>query len=186
MNNFSKGTTSSQSFTKKAMHILDQAAVKDNAGEYEIAHKLYGDGIEYMSTAIDSENEPVRVQQMRDKLEECKLRMEHLDSCDWDQVAPLNMFEHGILTRLSTISVSDSGPSSGNSNEDDSNEMLAKIDETERRECARANDNDESEIPKIESDYKLKRGEERSRATSSGTKMKDAVGTKDSCFCCLQ
>eukprot|EP01084_Bolivina_argentea_P245542 411088_1 len=102
-----------EAFTKKATHILDQATSKDNLKEYDIAYKLYCDGIEYFDTAINYETNPLIKQQMIERTREYKLRAEYLnkclkkEACKWNNIIPIHDFQNGIIIRMSSISISE-------------------------------------------------------------------------------
>eukprot|EP01083_Nonionella_stella_P065259 170848_1 len=101
-----------EAFTKKAIHILDQAIRKDSVREFEIACKLYSDGIEYFETAISHEIDGVIKQQMIDTTKQYKSRSEYLKTClkdeqkDEDDIISIDDFQDGVIVRLSNISIS--------------------------------------------------------------------------------
>ena len=102
-----------EALTKKATHILDQAMSKDSLREFDIAYKLYCDGIEYFETAINYETNPKIKTQMMETMREYQLRQNYLNKClnedddmDWDDIVAITDFQSGMLVKMSSLSIS--------------------------------------------------------------------------------
>ena len=99
-----------EALTKKATDTLDQATAKDSIGSYEIALKLYCDGIGCFKDAMRLETNKTIKQQMADLLKEHTLRRDYLnrclneDKCNCDDIVPMYHFQHGMVVRMSVIS----------------------------------------------------------------------------------
>ena len=99
-----------EAFIKKANHILNQATSKDNLREYEIAHKLYCNGLEYFETAINYETNPIIKHRMTAAVKEYELRIDHLTRCfEYNQadIIPIQEWDNGSIVRMTSISMSE-------------------------------------------------------------------------------